>query len=238
MILEYLKWDSNFFGFKVGRISSTTNDDYSYVLFSLLQQAKMENYHILYYFTCHHSEIDPTCLSRFNGKLVDKKIIFAGNCNYTSSSNLEAIMVYNLPYVTDELYNLAIRSGEYSRFRLDNNFEQGSFKVLYRLWIENSVKGVVADKVFVVRQENEVAGMATVRIEENYGDVGLIAVGDKFQGMGLGKKLLEAVKLFLLDQSVHQMQVATQVANKQACQFYSRCGLSQKSITDIYHFWL
>lgn len=242
MEISYLEWDSAFFQKKIGKIDCSGIIDFSEDrLEELLIKARADDWNLLYVFCNKDRYIDNTLLQKFDGKLVDRKVIFEGEIirNKMSVSVPTDIQEYKSEVVSDDLLKLAYISGECSRFKLDNNFDNNSFYDLYKIWIEKSVKHQNADIVYVSQSETgEVSGMVTVKLKPDCGEIGLIAVDRSTQNYGIGSKLIDRVKHYLLDNGKTMLEVATQVDNVKACNFYRKCDLVEKNTTNIYHFWL
>ncbi len=77
--------------------------------------------------------------------------------------NYEQTKRYTNSKVSNDLLQLAYESGNYSRFKLDKNFATEVFTDMYKLWIENSVNGQIADRIYVVEQDNKITAMVTVK---------------------------------------------------------------------------
>ena len=148
------------------------------------------------------------------------------------------IVAYTNPTPNKELYDLALQSGEYSRFRIDENFPAGSYEKLYRRWIEQSVCKAMADDVLCYYDDAKIVGMVTVGVKDNIGSIGLVAVDVKSRGKGVGSVLLEAVDAYFGEKGVSCVEVATQQNNLTACSWYERNGYEVASVTDIYHWWI
>jgi ribosomal protein S18 acetylase RimI-like enzyme len=231
-VIEYLSWDSVFFGKNIGKIAC--ND--STTLLDLLHSAKSDNYELVYLFGNENFYPEKEILEQFGGKLADKKVLF--NKQITDFSETPPFVEkYEKTELTENLENLAYISGEFSRFKLDKKFRENDFYRMYKRWIENSLNKQMADNVFVVYEENTIKGMATLNISDGIGHIGLIAVFPDAQGRGFGRILLNACENELLAQNIFHIEVPTQ-ANNPACFFYEKCGYVIKSITNIYHFWI
>ena len=108
---------------------------------------------------------------------------------------------------------------------------------MYREWINKSVSKTIADEVFLY-ENKQILGIVTLKLKENIATIGLIAVAENQQGKGIGRKLVDACMDFCQKNNIKKIEVATQKANLQACNFYEKYGFSVKEITPIYHFWL
>ncbi len=136
------------------------------------------------------------------------------------------------------LEELALQSGQFSRFRLDPNIGEARWAELYRLWIRNSLSGEMADAVFVRRRGGTITGFVTVKREDSSrARIGLIGVDAADRGAGVGSALVAAARGWAASQGLTELWVATQQANDAANRFYESRGFTLTSKTDIYHLW-
>jgi dTDP-4-amino-4,6-dideoxy-D-galactose acyltransferase len=230
---EFLSWDSDFFGFKVSAVKLT--DQSPQEIEHIISGAYSSGTKLLYLFTSEPIS-NNGIIEKYKGLLVDKKVIFRKSLIGIHSNFNNEIEEYTDSFVNDELKELAYQSGEYSRFKIDSRLPASTFERLYTLWIENSVNGKSADKVFIYKVNNQIAGFITLSIKESYGEIGLIAVNNKFRGMEIGTKLIRQSENFTLNQEKNILKVATQIDNILACNFYKKNGFEIDSITQVYHF--
>jgi dTDP-4-amino-4,6-dideoxy-D-galactose acyltransferase len=232
-LIEYLSWDSDFFSKKIGRINLKSQEN----LEVHLKEAKIDGYQLVYVFEKKESIINENILTDFNGKLVDKKIIYEKkiiNSDFLSSSIIE----YKDNELTPELEQLAYVSGKYSRFRLDKKFSEDDFFRMYKTWLDKSVKHEIADNVFVAVENAGIKGMITLKNDGKKGVIGLIAVSIDKQKKGYGKALIAMCENELFHKGIFKIEVSTQADNIPACNFYEKCAFQKKEIINIYHFWL
>jgi ribosomal protein S18 acetylase RimI-like enzyme len=123
--------------------------------------------------------------------------------------------------------------------------------------MENSLDGLIADRVFVYREAGVIKGMVTCKItgptagqqegEEGgpgdrqagrVGSIGLIATGAAHQGKGIGRSLLRATDHYYRANGVETSTVVTQKTNIQACLFYEKEGFTEYKRQFVYHLWL
>ena len=231
--IKLLTWDTDFFHKKIGRIDY----DGSANLSSLLQQAKNEDYKLIYVFCNGSVFLPPDVLETFSGTLVDRKVIYENNRLIAKEISFP-VEEYSLSEVSEELEQLAYVSGRYSRFRMDTNFHPNDFHRMYRTWIAKSVSHEIADKVFVIREKDQIRGMVSLKITDGKGVIGLIAVSLLSQGKGYGQILNDACCNELVKRNINTLEVATQLDNISGCRFYEKCGFKVQLVTNIYHFWL
>ncbi len=224
MGIKRVSWDSDFFGFQVGEtenysdLSSSNNYD-----LIILKQNRDEIVNI----------------PNFEKTFQETKVIFNKILNYDSlcCNDTSVIDFDDIPIRKDFFYSLAFESGKYSRFKLDPNFEQNKFELLYKKWVDNSIAKDFADKIFYVKELNEVIGFVTVKNNVNFSTIGLIAVAENHQGKGIGKKLILNVEKYCISINIFELRIPTQKENTVACHFYINMGFNIKEETIIKHYW-
>ncbi|MEG2163219.1 MAG: GNAT family N-acetyltransferase [Bacteroidales bacterium] len=224
-MIERLLWDSAFFDMPVGRafLSDCNSDGVAVVL----DEAKTVGFKLVYLFS-------ETELLGLESDLFDGKVVFSYDLSVKDAC-LELCEEVN--EACEELYLLAFRSGEHSRFLADKRIGEGNFRRMYSLWVDNSVSGAFADKVFVYKIDGKIVGFVTLSLNGLSADIGLIAVDAVYGGRGIGTKLIESCKRAAFDRGATVLNVATQNDNMQACSFYSKNGFIRSKVTYIYHLW-
>ncbi len=229
-MVTYLEWDSNFFGLRIGKANVSSQEEMNELL--VKNSELQRDYNLIYVFAK-----EGLTVHQKNVALVDKKIVYSEDIkpvDYLDDSNIKD---YPSEFVSDDLLNLALASGVYSRFQLDNNFPRGSYEKLYTCWIEQSVRRVIATKVFCYMVDSKPKGLLTLRINGTEGVIGLVATDKDFRGRGIGKALLQCAIKYCYEQGVLELSVATQFQNGNACRLYEKVGFKIKSCTDIWHWW-
>jgi ribosomal protein S18 acetylase RimI-like enzyme len=228
-----LTWDSDFFNKRIGRIE--VKDDYANLVENL-EKAFKQQYDLVYVFGDKNTYIPNQILSKFKGKLVDRKITYTAQIEDLQTKNTVEIKEFEEKNA-NSLYDLAYLSGTHSRFRLDEGLDIENFKRLYREWIDKSVSHQIAKKVFVYNENGQIMGMITLGVKEKVANIGLIAVDETLQGKGIGMSLIDACVRYCKEENIITLDVPTQLDNTQACKFYEKCGFTEKSVQNIYHFW-
>jgi len=223
--IEKLEWDSNLFGYNVGRL----NDKYSSSL-------DFSGFKLIYVYS-------DKLITELEGKLVDKKATFIyqineSEINSEKSSNILIQPFEDLIHDYNELLALTYESGVYSRFYIDKNFQNNEFEKLYKIWIDNSLKKINALDVFVAVEENTILGFITlVRKTSEISAIGLIAVSSKARGKKIGTNLIQYIKKIAKENNFKQIQVVTQLDNVPAVRLYESNGFKLKEVKYIYHIW-
>jgi len=235
--LEILEWDSSFFGYPVAKITAQaiTADK----LASIVAEAKKSGTRLIYLFTDPADTVSTQAAKSIDAKLVDQKITFHTYINNKEAATVDAhIEEFEGDHPTAQLVNLSLQSGLYSRYKVDPEFKNNEFERLYLAWIENSVNKKIADHIFVYMEDGKELGFVTLKARSNNAQIGLIAVDESSRGKAIGKKLIAAVINKLQNKNIPELDVATQIDNADACNFYEKVGFKGLKTENIYHIWL
>lgn len=232
MRLEKLEWDSNFFNYNIGRI--IINENQSLNIPDFLSNSK--EFKLVYIF----SKLN---LQNELFKLVDEKVVLhqeLSQINIDLTSDFFSIKSFNkLTHNRKELEALAIESGAYSRFKIDENFKSDEFLKLYQSWISLSIDGELAFDIVVATDKNEhIIGFVTLnKKSKSLVDIGLVAVSGAHRGKGIGKKLLQYTLKKCFELGYKEIQVVTQFYNVNAMKLYESVGFEIQEKTFVYHYW-
>lgn len=237
---ELLDFDTELFGFKVAKIVPSRMG--SSALAECLDKMRLDHVRLAFWASDSHDTASQNAAIKLNGFLADNKVTYLVRLSDLDQESLYEARaeVEEYPFATAnrELKHLAVSIGIRSRFGIDPNLPNALMEKMYHSWISNSVKGVIAKHVYIMRHGEKMAGMVTLGEKKKRGDIGLIAVSEAFQGQGVGKKLVLAALGQFLAEGYQQVQVVTQVQNKTACKLYEKVGFQMENVENFYHFWL
>lgn len=232
-----LSWDSKKFGFKVARINQPILNKTK--LGFIINKLKQKKVHLAYWMVNPEYQISKEAALAHGGFLADQKVTFIRRINKDVGYNHDnSIVSYIHKPVNKKFISLALQSGEYSRFKVDPNFKKNEFYKLYKAWIVNSLNGKIADEVLVFKQGSITAGLITLGNKNNRADIGILAVDEKFRGLSIGYRLIQAAISYFSKNNYTYCQVVTQKRNTMACKFYIKCGFKEERVNNVYHFWL
>lgn len=237
---EILKWDSDFFGFTVAKItpSQLGRDQLEGILCSL----RRNNVHLVYWASDPYDEKSQQAALANHGYLADKKKYYVADLNkkiiIPHSETTSMIEEYTEAMPNKELISLAIQSGAYSRYNVDINFPKELFCRLYEQWIYQSVNKAIADAVFVATINKKNIGMITVRKMDNIGQIGLFAVDQSARGQKIGINLIAAAHEWFIKHECRIAKVITQGDNIAGRRLYEGSGYKIERTEFFYHFWL
>ncbi|MEX0966898.1 MAG: GNAT family N-acetyltransferase [Bacteroidia bacterium] len=235
---QILNWDSSFFGFKVASISNKKLE--AEHIKAVLQKLKDQEVKLVYWAKDPDTELPDEILKAYNGFLADRRVTFVKRLDKNLTENIRShigISEYPESEPDQNLLDLAVSSGRYSRFKTDPNIPGKKFRELYHLWMRNSTLRKFAKTVLVYQENEDIMGMVTLKEKNGRGAIGLIAVAAAMRGEGIGLHLLHEADKWFLKNGLEQVEVATQEENK-ATIFYRKLGFELDRSSHIYHFWL
>lgn len=226
MEIKRLDWDSDFFGLEMGEIANNSDlsdaDKYQFLILIQTEDTKL-------------------AIKGFKNTFNEIKVVFSKRLK-KANLILGKMTIFDFEYDFEgihksDLYSLAYESGKYSRFKLDNRFNENQFKKLYDKWIDNSLNKKFADKIFYIKNLNDIIGFITIKNDKNFSRIGLIAVSEKHQGKGIGTQLLKKAEDYCLTEGILELRIPTQKENVNACNFYKKSGYTIHEEKVIKHYW-
>lgn len=229
-----LQWDTDYFGINSARINLNGVVDilgqeeiiafcneYDFVTISNLENLKENNYWIG---------------NKTSAIFVDMNVQFIKTLEDIPSYQDDKTYVVNRLSKNNQIIDIAKKSFKYSRFFNDPRLPEKRAKSIYIHWTECAFEQ--EDKYFVIsKNKGEVAGYILFSLDEKDCVIELIAVDKKYQGQGVGKRLIQTLESFVLEQRISKIKVGTQIDNVSAVQFYSKMGFVYESCRSIYHLW-
>jgi dTDP-4-amino-4,6-dideoxy-D-galactose acyltransferase len=229
---EYLAWDSQFFGFRIGRLGDHSLTSESAAEAQHWAQANRID---CLYFLAGSDDPQTVSVAQNSGfELVDIRITLDRNVDGPREGTT-AVRPFQRQ---DEaaLRTMARLSHRDSRFYFDGRFPKERCDALYETWIRRSLEGW-ADAVFVA-DCGAPAGYISCHLgSPGTGSIGLFAVGPEYQHRGLGGQLITAALEYFRKNGVQRVTVVTQGRNTAAQRAYQRNGFLTQSVQLWYHRW-
>ena len=235
---DSLAWDSEFFGFKVGRINGPFTP--AGALAQLLASARSQSQVQLVYGQCESADAASSAEAvSCKGFLADAKRTYFLALNRELDTPLppQVSAATNGTISLRQLRWLAWQSAEFSRFRIDPAMPTGAWRRMYSTWMYKSLTRELADQVLVERVDGAIVGMLTIKYLQRQAEIGLFAVAPDLRGRGIGRRLLAAARHHGLANDCDGLQVVTQGTNLPACRIYESAGYELRTAYNIFHFW-
>jgi len=239
-LCEYLPWDSEFFGLRIGRVNG---DRLTPALAEAISEwCTAQSIDCLYFLAASDDPESVRLAERHGFRLVDIRVTLIrdrGSGSLTGFDPRPPIR-FSRPEDIPALRAIAGVSHHDTRFYSDPNFPPARRDALYETWIEKSCNGY-ADAVLVAEAGGSAVGYITCKLVGEgggEGQIGLVGVGPGHQGRGLGRGLVEAALGWFDGHGVPHVTVVTQGRNIAAQRLYQRCGFVTRSVQLWYHLWL
>jgi dTDP-4-amino-4,6-dideoxy-D-galactose acyltransferase len=243
-VLIPLPWDTELLGFGVARL---VTQELSFVsLQQILAAARSTGQSLIYLVANPADECSNASIRQAGGWLAARQVTYLLPVAPNEANAALSWHVATETAWSPSLEQLALQSGAYSRFRLDTRFDAAVFVRLYQQWLRKSLAHELAREVFVYHPpgtgNTSVAqaplGLMTLDAQPGRASIGLVAVDAGARRQGIGRALVQAAKQRAAFWQLSQIQVVTQLDNREACQFYQRCGFRQEAVEHIYHLWM
>jgi dTDP-4-amino-4,6-dideoxy-D-galactose acyltransferase len=237
-LCQYLDWDSNFFGYRIARITvdrlsqetiepimAWCNSHHIDCLYFLADALDAATARLAEDNRFRFVDIRATFEKQFQGELVGGDRVFQGVIRLSTPDDIPALRA------------IARVGHRDSRFYYDSNFPVALSDALYETWIEKSCNGY-ANAVLVAQVQGHAAGYVSCHLlDQTRGQIGLVGVSADWQGNGLGQELVNESLRWFIQQGVTRITVVTQGRNSQAQRLYQRCGFLIRSLQLWYHRW-
>lgn len=219
--IEYLEWDTNFFGKKIGRLVCTDVDINP-------DHIDYDDYDLIYLFS--HTKLP----KKWDTNWVDLKI--KSELKYRAHPQVmdPNIVEITSPVFSDALSHLVSINGQHSRFYVDQKLKS-KYEELYQKWGEKCFNFETNRTWFYVH-ENKLIGFITIDISSR-NQVELCSVDSNYRRLGIARKLwLHAFNEIAKDgeQTFH---INFQGENKKARNLYESLGFKAYESWYIYHLW-
>ncbi|MES2648320.1 MAG: GNAT family N-acetyltransferase [Bacteroidota bacterium] len=221
-------WDSEFFDLCIGELYTTNKTVFEELL------TIGDAYDLVYIHSQEELAFNTNSFPAYVKLLFEKELI---ESDYSINKIISLDhSVHSSQY--EALLALAFSSGQHSRFKVDDRFGGPRFKLLYKLWLDNSLSRSFALDLLAHSDDNLIDGFVTLaHVDLNTAAIGLIAVHENARGKGIGGALLKAASNLAITKGYKYLQVATQEDNLAAVVFYEHNGFNAKSKTYTYHYW-
>jgi len=248
-LVEFLSWDSEFFGYRIARIKPGQLD--AAAGGDILQWCSGERIDCLYFLADPSSAAALAWAEDSGFRLLDirttlhcdlRKALASGPASADPAprgptpegpARVAPFRPAHLP----ALRRIARISHRDSRFFWDPNL-RGKSGDLFETWIAKSCEDY-ADMVLVAELGGAAAGYITLDYSSpSDNGIGLFAVGPEARGRGIGQQLVRCGLEWLRSQGAAESRVVTQGRNLGALKLYQKAGFRVESLQLWYHLWL
>ena len=241
MRIQVLEWDSQFFGYPVGRLLELNSTDSAQAVQECVRKSGCR---VVYVGTTEEkpelsghfvlTQVELQCSIRNS----DEWVVQATRAeDETQGAGPELVLQSYLGSADESLVQLALQAGWSSRFCVDVRFGRAAFERLYATWIDRSCTRELADVVLTASLGQGWVGLVTAAFNPPTAKIGLIAVHREARGLGIGRHLMAKVARLAAASGCDRLSVITQTDNVPAIRLYERMGFQQSQLIHWYHIW-
>jgi dTDP-4-amino-4,6-dideoxy-D-galactose acyltransferase len=238
MKIEKLTWDTEFFGFNVGRVTIYNENDFHPLEFK--KQAIEENYELVYVFK-YSEMLSWQKVIKAELEMVD--IMLTMSKKFYKSDNKDISYDFRTKLSKKELeecYYVAEQTANVSRFYKEKKIGAEKTKALYRKWIDNALNKSFSDGLFVEKEKDIIIGIHLLKTDENnrIGYFTLTGVNPNYKRKGIGHKLWTQSFSFLEKKhKINTIKSPFSFQNAESLNFHLKMGFNKtEEIKYIYHF--
>jgi len=227
-----LPWDSDFFNLNVAKWSLERNRQLS--VSEIDKYLKV--YDLIYL-------VSKERIAFLDHKCADLKTTYIKNIELlkqpNKSARLDSTAFNESIHSREELLDIVLQSGTYSRFNLDEKIPREKFEALYTRWMEKGIKEKEGSKIYVVPNDlNGIDGFIQINIIANLKvNIELIAVAPHARGNGIASRLLKDSCSIARNYNIPILEVVTQDQNLAATRLYLKNSFNLRKKEYIYHLW-
>lgn len=240
-MIEHLHWDSDFFGYEVGAVS--TPIDTFPKLDELLAEFNSCKEKLVYvYLPLSGMDLVSRILEERGALLADVRAELTVDLDERHSGGIDSKDVI----LRDGERRDAKEAGELAskcfrgstRFYRDPHIPDEKCDLLYRIWAAGDI--LDSDGMSLVSASSDkLLGFCTaVKTGPANARLGLICVSSRARGRGIGHGLLSGMAGRLRNDGCERLSAVTQLVNTAAIRMYEKAGFLLESTTAVVHLWM
>jgi len=238
MDIELVKWDSEFFGFKTGKVQIYSEAGFDPVLFR--KSALAQGYELVYVMKSE-SPFSAATIREGSIELLDIMLTMSLKLDNEKQQGQHFVLRNNLDETElMETYHIAEETAKVSRFFKEPKAGIAKTKKMYRHWVDNALNQNNADGVLLETEQGKVTGFLIPKSNSNwdYGQIMLAGVNPHYFGKGIGSKLWQqAFGYFSRNSNVIKILTKFSIQNLPSFNWHLKNGFSKvEDMIFIYHF--
>jgi len=238
MKIKKLVWDSEFFGFKVGKVTIYDDQDFNPIEFK--KKVQNENYELVYVFK-YSTMLSWQNIIKADLEMMDIMLTMTKKFDKESYKNISYDFRTELSSKElEECYEIAEQTAVVSRFYKEKKIGAVKTKALYRKWIDNALNQSFSDGLFLTKYQGIITGIHILKTdnENKIGNFTLTGVNKNCKRMGLGSKLwTQSFGYWAEESDISIIRSPFSFQNAESFNFHLKMGFAKvEEAKYIYHF--
>jgi ribosomal protein S18 acetylase RimI-like enzyme len=245
MKISLLEWDSDFFDRPVAKIDIDENELVD--MEQAIADCTKQQYKLVYIFVDARNAIMKAKLTAISGPAINEKLILEKK--YVEQELVpvvanEACTIVNANALTggqdfrDKIFDLTLKAGSFSRFKLDRELGEQYFVEMYRIWTDAMVNDPHYRIIIAKTNKEDIAGFLSYKITAAGYKIDFVSIDETCKKMGIGKALLHKMFAEIYDGQLTHIVTEIHAANTAALNFFTSNGFTVKEAFEIYHVHL
>jgi dTDP-4-amino-4,6-dideoxy-D-galactose acyltransferase len=230
-LVEQLDWDSEFFGFPIGRVRSDVG---ATDIAAAVREADGRTLRCVYLCASAKDERLLDEAQRLGFIVRDVRVTLQGRIPSSSAESPE-VEPAGLAAL-DGLAAIARQRFQTTRFFADPGFDRDRCRELYVAWLRRGLQPAT-DRVTLIAENGRGFVVCRFNRPANRGEIELIGVAEEAEGHGVGASLVAGAQATFARERLTDMRVVTQGSNIAAQRLYQRHGLLTHEVALWLHRW-
>lgn len=238
MEIELVKWDSEFFGFKTGRVQIQAGPDFDPVLFR--KSATAQGYELVYVVKSE-SPLSAATIREGSMELMDIMLTMSLKLDKEKQQGQHFVLRNSLEESELlETYHIAEETARVSRFYMEPKTGPAKTKKMYRHWVDNALNQTYADGVLLEKEQGAVAGILLPKTHPStgFGQISMVGVNPSFFARGVGTRLWQQTLGYYHSRpEITRMMTKLSLLNLPSLNWHLKCGFTRiEETVFVYHF--
>ena len=239
MLIQYLPWDSDFFGFRIGCYTKHTLSDADEEIF--LKEFDNQRYDCVYVFADPRDETTKRVAARNQFLFVDERLIYYLPDIYLKCGVLQndsyCLLNYSNTLAVERARHIVDEISFVSRFTHDPRLCDKA-REMYTIWFDQIMNDPSGGVVVISEQQSGLpATLVGCNTRNTVGELVLVGVDSRFRGRGLGVTVVQNAIVWLYEHGAKRIRVKTQASAKGTVYLYEKTGFVLEESKAIYHVW-
>jgi dTDP-4-amino-4,6-dideoxy-D-galactose acyltransferase len=230
-LVEQLDWDSEFFGFPIGRVRSDVGAS---DIAAAVREADARTLRCVYLCASAKDQRLLDEAQRLGFIVRDVRVTLQGRIPTSSVEHIE-VKPAGLAAL-DGLASIARERFQGTRFFADPGFDRNRCRELYVAWLRRGLAPSI-DRITLIAEKSRGFVVCRFNRPTNRGEIELIGVAKEADGKGIGAALVTGAQATFARERLTDMRVVTQGSNIAAQRLYQRHGLRTHEVAVWLHRW-
>lgn len=240
-IINYLAWDSKFWGYKIGYLATDRLTEN--IIYRVNKEIKKKSYNLIQFLCNSYDPKSIVIAEKNNFSFKDVRLTFEKNIRNIKKISTKKMYTFSIAKMNDfkEISHIIKNNYKDSRYYFDENFDRKRLITFYLDWLKKSINGKFDNLCYVLKKKGKILAFSTIKFDKDFKNscsIGLFGVDDKFRGQKFSQLILKKIEKSLAIKRIKKINVITQARNCSAIRAYESFGFKLCKTQIWYHRWI